>query len=249
MNVLEAKNITKSFGQLEVLKGVNLTVARGDVIAIIGPSGSGKSTCLRSVINLEKVSGGDIVIDGTPVVENGVYNKSPEAKTAYNKLCMVFQNFNLFPHMSVLENIVTAPIMTKKMNREEAEAVARDLLKQVGLAEKENSYPYELSGGQQQRVAIARALALRPDILLFDEPTSALDPELTGEVLRVIKHLAEEKMTLLIVTHEMSFAHDVADKVVFMDGGVIIEEGTPEDVFEHTQNERVKAFFKTVTER
>ncbi|MBE7048761.1 MAG: amino acid ABC transporter ATP-binding protein [Ruminococcaceae bacterium] len=248
MYVLEARNITKSFGKLEVLKGVDLSVSRGDVIAIIGPSGSGKSTFLRSLINLEKVSGGSIVIEGEHAVTDGVYHKTPAAKEAFKKLGMVFQNFNLFPHMSVLDNIAAAPILVKKTPRAEAEAQAQELLKQVGLLDKAESYPYELSGGQQQRVAIARALALKPDILLFDEPTSALDPELTGEVLRVIKNLAEENMTLLIVTHEMSFARDVAKEIVFMDGGVIIERGTPEKIFGCQCNERVATFLKNVTE-
>ncbi|MGN1060022.1 MAG: amino acid ABC transporter ATP-binding protein [Clostridia bacterium] len=248
MYVLEARHITKSFGRLEVLKGVDIAVSKGDVIAIIGPSGSGKSTFLRSLINLERVSGGDIIIDGETVVENGVYQKTPAAKEAYKKLGMVFQNFNLFPHMSVLDNITAAPVMVKKLPQAEAEARARELLSQVGLTDKANAYPYELSGGQQQRVAIARALALKPDILLFDEPTSALDPELTGEVLRVIKNLAEENMTLLIVTHEMAFARDVAKHIVFMDGGVIVAEGTPEDIFGNTDNERVAAFLKNFSE-
>lgn len=248
MFVLEAKGIKKSFGQLEVLRGVDLAVLKGDVIAIIGPSGSGKSTFLRSLINLEKVNGGDIIIDGEAVALNGVYQKDTAAKEAYKKLGMVFQNFNLFPHMSVLENITAAPISVKKIPQAEAEEQARALLAQVGLTEKEKAYPYELSGGQQQRVAIARALALKPEILLFDEPTSALDPELTGEVLRVIKNLAEESMTLIIVTHEMAFARDVADRVIFMDGGVIVEEGSPQDIFDRPQNPRTQAFLKTYTE-
>ncbi len=244
MFVLEAKGIKKNYGKLEVLKGVDLSVSAGDAIAIIGPSGSGKSTFLRSLINLEKINGGDIIIGGQPVVTNGVYHKSDVAKEAFKKLGMVFQNFNLFPHMSVLDNITTAPISVKKVPQEEAEKQARELLRQVGLTDKEKSYPYELSGGQQQRVAIARALALKPDILLFDEPTSALDPELTGEVLRVIRNLAEENMTLLIVTHEMGFARDVAERVVFMDGGVIAAQGTPEEIFKYHQNERLDAFLK-----
>ena len=223
-------------------------MSQGDAIAIIGPSGSGKSTFLRSLINLEKINGGDIIICGEPVVKNGVYQKSDEAKQAFKKLGMVFQNFNLFPHMSVLDNIITAPVSVKKVPQEEAVSQARELLRQVGLLDKEKSYPYELSGGQQQRVAIARALALRPDILLFDEPTSALDPELTGEVLRVIRQLAEEDMTLLIVTHEMGFAHDVAEKVVFMDGGVIAAQGTPDEIFKNTQNERLASFLKNYTQ-
>ena len=246
MYMLEAKGIKKSFGKLEILKGIDFSIARGESIAIIGPSGSGKSTFLRSLINLEKIDGGDLTIDGQTVVENGVYQKADEAKAAFNKLGMVFQNFNLFPHKSVLENIILAPLTTKKMTREEAVPLARDLLAQIGLADKENAYPYQLSGGQQQRVAIARALALKPDILLFDEPTSALDPELTGEVLAVIRKLSEEHMTLVIVTHEMGFAKEVADRVIFMDEGVVMESGTPEDVFEHTKNERTKAFLSKV---
>ncbi len=243
MYVLEAKDIKKSYGKLEVIKGVSLAVSKGDVIAIIGPSGSGKSTFLRSLINLEKINGGDIIIDGQPVVKKGVYDKSEESKNAYKKLGMVFQNFNLFPHKSVLENIIMAPISVKKMPQAEAEAQARELLAKVGLTDKEKAYPCELSGGQQQRVAIARALALKPDILLFDEPTSALDPELTGEVLRVIKSLAESGMTMLVVTHEMSFAHDVAKRIIFMDGGVIAADGTPDDIF-HGENERLATFLQ-----
>ena len=242
MAVLEAKNIQKSFGKLEVLKGIDLSVAKGDVIAIIGPSGSGKSTFLRSLINLEKVNGGDIIIDGEAVVLNGIYQKTEEAKNAYKKLGMVFQNFNLFPHKSVIENITTAPVSVKKIPPEEAICEGRRLLAQIGLSDKENAYPYELSGGQQQRVAIARALALKPDILLFDEPTSALDPELTGEVLRVIRQLAEENMTLIIVTHEMTFARDVANRIIFMDGGYIVAQGTPEEIFHNNKNERLAAF-------
>ena len=246
MYMLEAKGIKKSFGKLEILKGIDFSIARGESIAIIGPSGSGKSTFLRSLINLEKIDGGDLVIDGQTVVENGVYQKADEAKTAFNKLGMVFQNFNLFPHKSVLENIILAPVTTKKMTREEAVPLARELLSQIGLSDKENAYPYQLSGGQQQRVAIARALALKPDILLFDEPTSALDPELTGEVLAVIRRLSEEHMTLVIVTHEMGFAKEVANRVIFMDEGVVMESGTPEEVFEQTKNERTKAFLSKV---
>ncbi len=249
MYVLEAKGIKKNFGKLEVLKGVDLSVSKGDAIAIIGPSGSGKSTFLRSLIDLEKIDGGTIIIDGEAVVENGIYQKTDRARESYKKLGMVFQNFNLFPHMSVMENIITAPVSVKKIPREEAIQEGRRLLAQIGLSEKENSYPYELSGGQQQRVAIARALALKPDILLFDEPTSALDPELTGEVLHVIRHLAEENMTLLIVTHEMSFAKDVATKIIFMDGGVVSFEGSPEDAFGHNENERLAAFLKNYNDR
>ena len=248
MYILEAKGIKKSFGTLNVIKGVDLSVSKGDVIAIIGPSGSGKSTFLRSLINLEKVDDGTITIEGQPVVENGVYAKTPDAKEAYKKLGMVFQNFNLFPHKSVMENIIMAPVSLQKMTRDEAIIEGRRLLAEIGLSDKENAYPYELSGGQQQRVAIARSLALKPEILLFDEPTSALDPELTGEVLRVIRKLAEEKMTLLIVTHEMSFARDVADRIIFMDGGVIAYQGKPEEACSCNCNPRLTAFFKYFNE-
>lgn len=244
--ILEAKNIKKNFGKLEVLKGVDLSVAKGDVIAIIGPSGSGKSTFLRCLINLEKVNGGDIIIDGETVVANGVYLKSREAKDAYKRLGMVFQNFNLFPHMSVMENIISAPVNVKKIPQAEAKELARQLLAQIGLSDKENSYPFELSGGQQQRVAIARALALKPDILLFDEPTSALDPEMVGDVLAVMRDLARKGMTMVVVTHEMGFAKEVADHVIFMDGGQIVEDGTPKDIFDNPQNERTKTFLSKV---
>ena len=246
MLVLEAKNIKKNFGKLEVLKSVNLSISKGDVIAIIGPSGSGKSTFLRCLINLEKVNGGDIIIDGETVVENGIYIKSKQAKESYKKLGMVFQNFNLFPHMSVIENIISAPINVKKISQTEAKNLARQLLAQIGLSDKENAYPFELSGGQQQRVAIARALALKPDILLFDEPTSALDPEMVGDVLSVMRELARDGMTMAVVTHEMGFAKEVADQVIFMDGGQIVESGTPKEIFDNPQNERTKVFLSKV---
>ncbi len=242
MSVLTAEKIYKSFGKLEVLRGINMSVEAGEVVSVIGPSGSGKSTFLRSLINLETISGGTIVIDGETVVKDGVYLKTAETKNAYKKLGMVFQNFNLFPHKSVLENITMSPIMVNGKAKDEAEQEAEKLLALVGLSDKINSYPFELSGGQQQRVAIARALAMNPDILLFDEPTSALDPELTGEVLKVIKALAKGDRTMIIVTHEMKFAREVSDRVIFMEKGIISEEGTPEDIFEHAKNERIKAF-------
>ena len=244
MSILEAKNIKKSFGNLEVIKDISLSVAEGDVIAIIGPSGSGKSTFLRCMINLEKVGGGDIIIDGETVVKDGVYIKSNAVRDAYKKLGMVFQNFNLFPHKSVLENIVMAPLMVEGTKKEVAEKTALELLASVGLSEKVNSYPCELSGGQQQRVAIARALAMNPKLMLFDEPTSALDPELTGEVLKVIKNLASEKKTMLIVTHEMAFAREVADRIIFMDSGYIVEDASPEEFFENPKTERAKLFLQ-----
>jgi len=247
MSILKVRNITKRFKNLEVLKGIDLEVDKGEVIAIIGPSGSGKSTLLRCLIRLETVDRGSIEIDGEPMVAEdaegrSVYAPEKDIRALRRKMGMVFQNFNLFPHKSVLENIIEAPIIVNKLSRREAEAIADQLLQKVGLADKKHNYPCELSGGQQQRVAIARALAMNPDIMLFDEPTSALDPELTGEVLRVIKNLAEEHMTMLVVTHEMGFAKEVANRVIFMDNGVIVEQGTPEQIFEQPQHPRLKAF-------
>lgn len=211
MSLLEIKHVKKSFGDVEVLKDISLTVERGEVLGIIGPSGSGKSTLLRCATGLEKQDAGEISYDGT--------------------FGLVFQNFNLFPHFSVMKNITDAPIRVQKREKDEVYKEARELLKKMGLQDKENAYPFQLSGGQQQRVSIARALAMKPDILFFDEPTSALDPELTGEILKVIKDLAAEHMTMVIVTHEMNFARNVADKIIFMDKGVIAVEGTPEEVF------------------
>ena len=221
MSLLEMKNIKKSFNGVEVLKDISLTVEKGEVLGIIGPSGSGKSTLLRCATNLETPDDGEIHYEGT--------------------FGLVFQNFNLFPHYSVMKNITDAPLKVQKRKKEEVYAEARELLKKMGLADKENAYPYQLSGGQQQRVSIARALAMKPDILFFDEPTSALDPELTGEILKVIKDLAAEKMTMVIVTHEMNFAKNVSDHVIFMDNGYIAVEGTPEEVF-GSANERIKEF-------
>ena len=221
MSLLEMKNIKKSFNGVEVLKDISLTVDKGEVLGIIGPSGSGKSTLLRCATNLEVPDSGEICYEGT-----------------YG---LVFQNFNLFPHYDVMKNITDAPIRVQKRNKEEVYAEARVLLKKMGLEDKENAYPYQLSGGQQQRVSIARALAMKPDILFFDEPTSALDPELTGEILRVIKDLAAENMTMVIVTHEMQFARNVSDNIIFMDNGYVAERGTPEEVF-NSSNERMKEF-------
>lgn len=247
MNILKAKNIHKKFNDLEVLKGIDLEVNKGEVIAIIGPSGSGKSTFLRCLIRLETINKGSIEIEGNPMVcqnSNGdsVYSSEQDIRKLRLKMGMVFQNFNLFPHKSVLENIIEAPITVNNTPRSEAEKTADQLLQKVGLADKRNNYPCELSGGQKQRVAIARALAMNPDIMLFDEPTSALDPELTGEVLKVMKSLAEEHMTMLVVTHEMGFAKEVANRVIFMDNGEIIEQGKPEDVFNNPQHPRTQAF-------
>ena len=249
MAILEVKNLSKSFGELEVLKDISFNVEKGEVVAVIGPSGSGKSTMLRCINQLEKASGGSVKVDGMELIEsykNGkpVYAPAATLRAIRLKIGLVFQNFNLFPHMSVLKNVTEAPVCVLKKSKEEAEKTAMALLEKMGLETKANSYPCELSGGQQQRVSIARALALNPEVLFFDEPTSALDPEPTGEILKVIKDLAKEKMTMVIVTHEMAFARDVADHVIFMDGGVIVEEGTPEEVFGNTRNERTKQFLR-----
>ena len=222
MKLLEIENLKKSFEDLDVLHDISLGVEEGEVVAIIGPSGSGKSTLLRCCTGLEQADSGTIHYEGS-----------------YG---LVFQNFNLFPHYSVLKNIMDAPISVQKQSKKVAEKEARRLLEKMGLGDKADVYPCQLSGGQQQRVAIARALALKPSILFFDEPTSALDPELTGEILKVIRELAEEKMTMVIVTHEMSFARDVADRVIFMDGGYIIEQGDPKEVIEHPKEERTRQF-------
>lgn len=247
MKMLEANNIVKSFGKIEVLKDISLEVKEGEVLAIIGPSGSGKSTLLRCITQLESIDKGEIIICGETLVKNGEKGKA-EYTDRKNRtkiglhLGLVFQNFNLFPHMSVLQNINQAQMDVLNIPKEKATKTAMELLKKMGLADRANAYPYQLSGGQQQRVSIARAMALKPDLLLFDEPTSALDPELTGEILKVIRSLAEEKMTMVVVTHEMNFAKNVADRVIFMDNGYIIESGTPEDVFVNTTNERTKEF-------
>lgn len=249
MAMLEIKNLSKSFGKLEVLKDISFTVEKGQAVSIIGPSGSGKSTLLRCVNQLEKADGGTIDICGISMMtadENGkaVYANTKTLRDVRLKIGLVFQNFNLFPHFSVLRNITEAPMCVLGKSRAEAEANAMELLGKMGLESKAHEYPCNLSGGQQQRVSIARALALNPEMLFFDEPTSALDPELTGEILKVIRSLAEEQMTMVIVTHEMAFAKQVSDRVIFMDGGVIIENGTPEEVFEQSQNERTRQFLQ-----
>ena len=249
MAMLEIKNLSKSFGKLEVLKDISFTVEKGQAFSIIGPSGSGKSTLLRCVNQLEKADGGTIDICGISMMtadENGkaVYANPKTLRDVRLKIGLVFQNFNLFPHFSVLRNITEAPMCVLGKSRAEAEATAMKLLGKMGLESKAHEYPCNLSGGQQQRVSIARALALNPEMLFFDEPTSALDPELTGEILKVIRSLAEEQMTMVIVTHEMAFAKQVSDRVIFMDGGVIIENGTPEEVFEQSQNERTRQFLQ-----
>ena len=237
--MLKAEGIVKSFKELQVLRGVSLNVEKGEVLAIIGRSGSGKSTLLRCLNNLETVDGGTIEIDGQAMVKNGVYTEKKELRNICLKMGYVFQNFNLFPHMSVLRNLTEAQCCVLGREKAQAEKYARELLKKVGLEEKEGAYPWQLSGGQQQRVAIARALAMDPELLCFDEPTSALDPLLTQEVLSVIRALSQEKRTMIVVTHEMTFAREVADRVVFMEEGVIVAQGLPEEVF---QSERVRAF-------
>ena len=240
--IVKVENLSKSFGKLEVIKDVSFSVEKGQVLGIIGPSGSGKSTMMRCINQLETVSGGTIQICGETLVKDGVYAEKKKLREIGLHSGLVFQNFNLFPHFSVLENITEAQIHVLKRNKAEAEEVARKLLGKMGLQDKEASYPCELSGGQQQRVSIARALALNPDILFFDEPTSALDPELTGEILKVIRELADEKMTMVVVTHEMAFARDLCDTIIFMDGGVIVEQGKATDLINNPQNERTKAF-------
>ena len=239
--ILEMKQISKSFEGKEVLKDISLKVNEGEVVSIIGPSGSGKSTLLRCATFLEQINGGDITYSGKTVVKEGIYPGKKELWEAGQQFGLVFQNFNLFPHFSVMKNITDAPIHVQKRNKDEVYREARDLLAKMGLSDKEDAYPYQLSGGQCQRVAIARALALNPKILFFDEPTSALDPELTGEVLRVIRSLADIHITMVIVTHEMNFARDISDRVIFMDKGVITVEGTPQEVFS-SSNARIKEF-------
>ncbi len=249
MAILEVKSISKSFGKLEVLKDISFDVKQGEVLAIIGPSGSGKSTLLRCINQLEKADGGEVTVDGMTLFKNdgagkAVYSDKKTLRDIRLKIGLVFQNFNLFPHMSVLQNITEAPIKVLGMDKKEAQEKAMVLLEKMSLETKAKSYPCELSGGQQQRVSIARALALNPDVLFFDEPTSALDPELTGEILKVLKSLAEENMTMVIVTHEMAFAKNVANQVIFMDQGVIVEQGTPEEVFDNSKSERTKQFIQ-----
>lgn len=244
MKVLEMKNIKKSFADNSVLKDISLCVEKGEVVSIIGSSGSGKSTLLRCATFLEEIDSGSISYMGEYAVNSDggkpVYSKN--LKKFKNEFGLVFQNFNLFAHYSVMKNIIDAPLCVQKREKKEVIAHARELLKKMGLEDKENSYPCQLSGGQQQRVSIVRALAMNPEILFFDEPTSALDPELTGEVLKVIKQLAEEKMTMVIVTHEMEFARQVSDRVIFMDEGIIAEEGTPREVFDNPKSARIKQF-------
>ena len=244
MNTLELRHIRKSFDGQGVLEDISLSVPAGSVTAIIGPSGSGKSTLLRCATLLETADGGDIIYEGKYVAKDGVYAPKTELHAIRRYFGLVFQSYNLFPHFTLLKNVMDAPVQVQKRPAAEVREEAMALLGKMGLADRADAYPCQLSGGQQQRAAIARALCMKPELLFFDEPTSALDPELTGEVLRVIRSLAEEKMTMVIVTHEMQFARMVADRVVFMDGGCIVEEGTPEQVIDAPQQERTRAFLR-----
>ena len=240
--IIRIEKLNKSFGDVQVFKEVNLTVEKGEAVSLIGPSGCGKSTLLRCINRLETVSGGSIRIAGRWLVRGGKYVPEEEARAVCSKTAMCFQQFNLFPHMTVMENLTEAPVTVQGRKLDEVMPEARELLKKVGLETKADCYPYELSGGQQQRVAIARALAIRPEIMLFDEPTSALDPELTQEVIQVIKELAEEKMTMLVSTHKMGFARNFASKAVFLADGGIVEQGAPEKIFSAPETERLKHF-------
>lgn len=239
--MITIKKLCKSFDSVEVLKDINLKIDKGQITVILGPSGSGKSTLLRCMNLLEVPTSGEVIFEGCNLVD-----KKTNIDSVRQKIGMVFQNFNLFPHKTIVENITLAPVKLKKMNKEEANKKAKYLLERVGLLDKKDSYPSQLSGGQKQRVAIARALALQPDMMLFDEPTSALDPEMVKEVLDVIKELAKDGMTMVIVTHEMGFAKEIADRVIFMDEGVILEDGSPEDVFINPSNKRAIEFFDKI---
>ena len=249
--IVKVENLHKSFHSLKVLKGINLSVGKGEIVSVIGPSGSGKSTLLRCLNHLEVADKGSISFEGQYIAKadssgKAVYKSNKEVLAICSNLGMVFQNFNLFPHKSVLQNITEAPIMVKGKSRKEAEEKALELLQKVGLLDKKDAYPDQLSGGQKQRVAIARALAMEPEIMLFDEPTSALDPELIGEVLQVIKNLAEERMTMIIVTHEMNFAREISDRIIFMDDGQIVVDGIPDDIFVNPDHPRIKTFLNKV---
>lgn len=239
--MITVKNLKKNFGDLTVLKGIDVTIEKGECVVVIGPSGSGKSTFLRCLNRLEEPDGGEIDIEGTDLL-----SPHTDINEMRQRIGMVFQHFNLFPHKTILENVTLAPIKLKIMPQKEAEDAALELLRRVGIEDKASVYPSTLSGGQKQRVAIARSLAMNPQVMLFDEPTSALDPEMVGEVLDVMKNLAKEGMTMVVVTHEMGFAKEVANRVLFMADGVILEEGTPEEIFEHPQHERTKAFIKAI---
>ena len=253
MSVFEIKNVKKSFGDVQVLKDISITVEEGEVVAIIGPSGSGKSTLLRCATLLETMDSGTLAYQGeyaatTDAEGNSVYAPAEALRDIRKKFGLVFQNFNLFPHMTVLQNVMDAPVHVQKRDKAEVESEARVLLEKMGLADKADAYPYQLSGGQQQRVSIARAMAMKPAMLFFDEPTSALDPELTSEILKVLRTLAAEHMTMVIVTHEITFAKNVADRVIFMADGYIVEEGRPEDVIDNSSSERLRSFLNKMNE-
>ena len=246
-NVVTISNFSKRFGDLQVLRDISLSVKQGEVVSIIGPSGSGKSTLLRCAAMLETADRGNLAYGDISVMENGVYSSKENLKAARNRFGLVFQNFNLFPHYSVMRNIIDAPLCVQKRKKSEVVAEAKELLKKMGLEDRADAYPCQLSGGQQQRVSIVRALAMKPEILFFDEPTSALDPELTGEILKVIRQLAEEHMTMVIVTHEINFARNVSDRIIFMADGVIVEEGPAADLIDNPKNERTKAFLANIS--
>lgn len=246
MKMLEVNNLKKSFGKVDVLDGVSFTVERGEAVAVIGPSGGGKSTMLRCLIGLEHADGGDILIEGEPLMQNGVYVPDQQMRKVSSKMGMVFQAFNLFPHMTVLDNLIAAPVSVKKMEKKEAVALAHDRLREVGLEDKADVLPRALSGGQKQRVAIARALMMQPDMLLFDEPTSSLDPQLTAEVLAVMKKLVAKRMTMIVVTHEMAFAREAADKVLFMCDREIVEQGKTAEIFDHPRDPRIRDFISSI---
>lgn len=249
--IIKVENLHKSFHSLRVLKGISLEIKKGEIVSVIGPSGSGKSTLLRCLNHLETADKGSIRFEGNYIAKadaagKAVYKSNKEVLAICSNIGMVFQNFNLFPHKSVMENIIEAPVMVKGKSKKEAAAKALELLDRVGLMDKKDAYPYQLSGGQKQRVAIARALAMEPELMLFDEPTSALDPELIGEVLQVIKKLAEDRMTMIIVTHEMNFAREISDRIIFMDDGQIVVDGVPDDIFVNPEHPRIKAFLNKV---
>ncbi len=249
--IIKVENLHKSFHSLHVLKGIDLEVKKGEIVSVIGPSGSGKSTLLRCLNHLEVADKGSISFEGQYISRadssgKAIYKSNKEVLAICSNIGMVFQNFNLFPHKSVLQNIIEAPVMVKRKPRDQAESKALELLKKVGLLEKKDAYPNQLSGGQKQRVAIARALAMEPEIMLFDEPTSALDPELIGEVLQVIKKLAEERMTMIIVTHEMNFAREISDRIIFMDDGQIVVDSVPDDIFVNPEHPRIQTFLNKV---
>lgn len=246
MKMIEVNRLQKAFGSEAVLKDVSFSVGKGETVAVIGYSGAGKSTMLRCLIDLEKADGGDILIEGEALVKDGRYPDEKQARRICRKMGMVFQSFNLFPHLTVMGNLIGAPVTVNKEEKQSVMARAKEKLELVGLADKAAAYPGELSGGQKQRVAIARALMMEPDMLLFDEPTSSLDPQLTAEVLAVIKQLAEKKMTMIIVTHEMGFAREVADKVVFMGEGHVIEQGPPKELFTNPKDQRVRDFIESI---